>query len=60
MEHFFCYEHNKMAFRAGDDHYHQPVFYCEKGGHYLTRAGESKRHVDVQPRKDLELLVKSK
>lgn len=51
MERMFCYEHERMAFKAGYDYYQSEVFYCEKGKHYLLRNGESKRHVNLYPRR---------
>lgn len=54
----FCYHHHKIALKIGEDSYRQPVYYCEKGKHYLLHNGEPRRHVNLNPNQNLESRLK--
>lgn len=50
MEGFFCYIHEGMALKVGNDSRGEEVFYCDAGQHYLFSDGQIRSYVNIMPR----------
>lgn len=55
----FCYDHNKMALRVGNDYYGKPIFYCSLGEHYILDDNETKRFVNIFPAKSIDEIIEN-